>query len=66
MFDWSTYNVPVTEERRRVELPDGKTFPVRRNSPLYAAFPEITAPNSDVPMPWSLGTLGDLMWMRST
>lgn len=60
----SPYHVHVTEERRRVELTDGKSFPVRRDSPLDAAFPESTASTSDVPMTWSLGRLGDLMWMR--
>lgn len=54
----------MADEWRRVELPDGKSFPVRRNSPLDAAFPEDAAPTPDMPMTWSLGLLGDLMWMR--
>ncbi|MFI7674621.1 hypothetical protein [Actinophytocola sp. NPDC049390] len=54
----------MVEEWRRVESAGGNSFPVRRDSPLDAAFPEATAPTSDVPMTWSLGRLGDLMWMR--
>ncbi|MEV6896491.1 hypothetical protein [Amycolatopsis sp. NPDC051372] len=47
---------------RRVELPGGRSFQARRDSPVDAAFPEHG--DADVPMPWSLGMLGDLMWMR--
>ncbi|MFC4856928.1 hypothetical protein [Actinophytocola glycyrrhizae] len=55
----------MTEHWRRVDLPNGTSVPVRRNSPADAAFShDVTALGSGVPMSWSLGTLGDLMWMR--
>ncbi|QRP42709.1 hypothetical protein [Amycolatopsis sp. FDAARGOS 1241] len=47
---------------RRVELP-GRSFQARPGSPVDAAFPE-RGDVTDVPMSWSLGVLGDLMWMR--
>jgi hypothetical protein len=52
----------MTDEWRRVQLPDGKSFPVRAGSPLDAAFSGDDPPQ--IPMPLSLGVLGDLMWTR--
>lgn len=64
MTDQNPYHVPMADEWRRVELPNGTSFLARRNSPADAAFPEGGTPTPDVPMTWSLGLLGDLMWMR--
>jgi hypothetical protein len=56
-----TYPVDMDGSWRDVELPGGVRFPVRQGSPLDAAF---TGSEPQVPMRWSLGLLGDLMWSR--
>ncbi|MFI5611662.1 hypothetical protein [Amycolatopsis sp. NPDC051903] len=53
----------MSSDWRRVDLPGGRSFQARRGSPVDAAFPE-RGDVTDVPMSWSLGVLGDLMWMR--
>lgn len=59
-----SYDVDMADGWRRVELPGGTSFSARRDSPVDAAFAEGATPAPDVPMTWSLGVLGDLMWMR--
>jgi hypothetical protein len=56
----------MDDEWRNADLGNGRVVPVRRGSPLDAAFPEgeVRRLPANSAMPWSLGLLGDMMWMR--
>ena len=56
----------MDNEWRYVRLRSGRSIVARRGSPVDAAFPddEVGEPEPGIPMPLSLGFLGDLLWMR--
>ncbi len=52
------------DDRVRVHLPGGPSGPVRRGSPVEAAFNTSPATPPTTKMQWSIGFLGDFLWMN--
>ncbi|MEJ2853424.1 MULTISPECIES: hypothetical protein [unclassified Saccharothrix] len=51
-------------EWKEVRIPGGPSVPVRKGSPIDAVFGEAAPKSSPQRMPWSLGSLGDHLWLR--
>ncbi|MCP2249651.1 hypothetical protein [Lentzea aerocolonigenes] len=48
----------------RIQLPGGSSVPVRRGSPVEAAFGTSPVPAPTDRMQWSIGLLGDFLWLN--